>query len=140
MKVNVEVDEQELKERILEGISLEDALDEAVEECQKSLRNKLEVTIRSTQEYKDACASSDENKMKEAIQSMVESNIINKLQAEIKCYVTLESQLPRIVKSYVNDFLKEYVEEELEKQIRKVYKIEIKVNKNGKKNKVKETI
>jgi len=133
MIINIDIDEQELKDKILRGIDSEEAIDDAVESCQEDLKLAVENTIQKTEAYKNARASTSDGKIKEAIKKMTEEFVTQKLQNEIRTYVTLESQLPRIVKVQVQEFLKDYVEEEIEKQVRKVYEIEINVNRKHKK-------
>jgi hypothetical protein len=139
MLINIDIDEEELKSQILEGVSIEKAVAGAVSGCQYELQNKLESAIKKTTEYKNTYSSIDEKRIKQTIQIIANNSVVEKLKGEIRTYVVLESQLPKIVKSYVNDFLKEYVQEEIIKQIRKVYTIEIGVKKNVQVEEVEES-
>jgi len=133
MLINIDIDEEELKTQILEGVSVEKALEGAISACKYELQDKLTTAIKKTKEYKDTYSSVDEKRLKQTVQIIANNSVVDTLKKEIKTYVVLESQLPRIVKSYVNDFLKEYVQEEIEKQVRKIYTIEIGVKRNEKK-------
>ena len=131
MLINIDIDENELKTKILDGLPIDTIMDEAVKTVKYDLQSKVECAIRKTKEFKETSSfTADDKRMKAAIQKMADEAVLDKLKAEIKTYVVLESKLPKIVKSYVNDFLHEYVEEELQKQIRKIYSVKIGVIKN----------
>ncbi len=133
MIINIDIDEEELKTQILDGLSVDSAIAGAINSCKYELQNQLEKAIKKTPEYKNVYSAGDDSKrIKDVIKKIAQKSVLEAMKNEIRTYVVLESQLPKVVKSHVNDFLKEYVDEEITKQIRKVYSIEIGIRKNVK--------
>lgn len=123
MLADVILNEDAIKDKILEGFSVDDVIEEAIEDVKSSLKSKFHNDIMKTKEYKDLYGEASV-KIKTIIKDFMKDEQGSLIKEELKNHLE-NSQVPKIVKAHVNEFLKTYVDEQIEKQIRKVYSIEI---------------